>query len=137
MCRLAKRLNNSVRFQGLRETLSNLTFFISKCRTPLHSNRGIALLIVLSVVTVIGIMGVAFLFSMYLESQSTNQFVSVTQAKLISEAGIAHARALLDEDGMVTSLDDNSEVWAQELIGTAVDVVAMFMPLLSLTKLLG
>jgi len=50
------------------------------------NQRGIALLIVVSVLTVIGIMGVAFAFSMYLETESTRQFVSTQQARYLAEA---------------------------------------------------
>lgn len=77
-----------------------------------HSESGIALLIVVSLLTVIGIMGVAFAFSMYLEGKESRQFVSTTQARYIAEAGVAHARVLLDEDKAESHVDDLTEGWA-------------------------
>lgn len=103
-------------------------------RLPLHitpltlhkisvgSEAGIALLIVVSVLTVVGIMGVAFAFSMYLETQATHHFVSTTQARYLAEAGVSHARALLDEDRLSSRVDDSTEGWATKMSGSEVDV---------------
>jgi len=88
----------------------------------LGSERGIALLIVVSLLTVIGIMGVAFAFSMYLETQASRQFVATTQARYLAEAGISYARALLDEDRMGSRVDELTEPWAQRPLGSEVDV---------------
>ena len=86
------------------------------------SERGIALLIVVSLLTVIGIMGVAFAFSMYLETQATRQFVETTQARYVAEAGINHARALLEEDRLGSRVDELTEAWAQLPRGDDVDI---------------
>ena len=67
-------------------------------------------------------MGVAFAFSMYLETQATKQFVSTTQARYLAEAGVAYGRALLDEDRLATRLDDTTEAWTQVLKGQDMDV---------------
>ena len=53
----------------------------SAIRNP---QSGIALLIVVSMLTVIGIMGVAFAFSMFLETQEGRQFVSTNQARYLA-----------------------------------------------------
>ena len=79
---------------------------------PAESERGIALLIVVSLLTVIGIMGVAFAFSMHLEGKESRQFVATTQARYVAEAGIAHGRVLLDEDKAGSHQDDPTEGWA-------------------------
>ena len=84
--------------------------------------RGIALLIVVSVLTVIGIMGVAFAFSMRLEGQATTQFVAASQARYVAEAGMSFARALLDEDRVGSQTDDRTEPWTKENAGSDVDV---------------
>jgi len=88
----------------------------------LRSERGVALLIVVSVLTVIGIMGVAFAYSMYLETNATRQFVSTAQARYLAEAGVNHARALLDEDRLGSRTDDLSEHWVKDPAGHDVDV---------------
>jgi type II secretory pathway component PulK len=87
-----------------------------------ESERGIALLIVVSLLTVVGIIGVAFAFSMYLETQATRQFVSTTQARYVAEAGVSVARALLDEDRLGSRVDDWTEAWATAFQGGEVDV---------------
>jgi type II secretory pathway component PulK len=87
-----------------------------------NSQQGIALLIVVSLLTVMGIMGVAFAFSMYLETQASREFVATTQARYLAEAGVSYARALVDEDRLGTRIDDLSETWAQRPLGSEVDV---------------
>lgn len=87
-----------------------------------RAERGVALLIVVSLLTVIGIMGVAFAFSMYLETQATRQFVSTTQARYVGEAGVSFARALLDEDRLDSRVDELTEDWASAPRGSDVDV---------------
>ncbi len=90
--------------------------------TVRHSERGIALLIVVSLLTVIGVIGVTFAFSMYLETQATRQFVSTVRARYLAEGGVAHARALLDEDRLGSHIDDATESWTHDLAGSDVDV---------------
>ncbi|MBI2104256.1 MAG: general secretion pathway protein GspK [Candidatus Omnitrophica bacterium] len=76
----------------------------------------------MSLLTVVGIMGVAFAFSMYLETQATRQFVSTTQARYLAEAGVNVARALLDEDRLASRVDDATEPWVTAFQGSDVDV---------------
>lgn len=87
-----------------------------------RGERGIALLIVVSLLTVVGIMGVSFAFSMFLETQATRQFVSTAQARYLAEGGISYARALLDEDRLGSRIDDLTETWAQAPAGADMDV---------------
>lgn len=88
----------------------------------LTEQRGIALLIVVSMLTVIGIMGVAFAFSMRLETQAARQFVATSQARYVAEAGVSFARALLDEDRLASAVDDATEPWIQQVRGQEADV---------------
>ena len=88
----------------------------------LRGERGIALLIVVSVLTVIGIMGVAFAYSMFLETQSTRDFVVTTQARYLAESGVRHGWVLLDEDAVGSLTDDRTERWAQVPSGNEADV---------------
>ncbi|MBI3011201.1 MAG: general secretion pathway protein GspK [Candidatus Omnitrophica bacterium] len=87
-----------------------------------EGERGVALLIVVSLLTVTGIMGVAFAFSMYLETQAGREYVSTHQARYLAEGGVNHARALLDEDRLGTRVDWLSESWAKITQGNDVDV---------------
>lgn len=91
-------------------------------RHLLVTERGIALLIVVSVLTVVGIMGVAFAFSMYLETQATREFVSTSRARYFAESGVNHARALLDEDRFTSRIDSVTEYWGTDGTGSDVDV---------------
>jgi len=67
-------------------------------------------------------MGVAFAFSMYLETEATRQFVSTAQARYLAEAGVHHAWAFLDEDRLGSRADDATEAWATVPAGSDVDV---------------
>ncbi len=67
-------------------------------------------------------MGVAFAFSMFLETEATRQFVSTGQARYFAEAGVSHARAMLDEDRLGSRADDLSEAWTKDTIGDDADV---------------
>jgi len=67
-------------------------------------------------------MGVAFAFSMFLETQATQQFVSTAQARYLAEAGVNHAWALIDEDRLGSRVDDASEAWTKTPAGSDVDV---------------
>src|SRR3989338_7247576 len=87
-----------------------------------NSERGIALLIVVSILTVIGIMGVAFAFSMFLETQASREFIATAQARYVAEGGVNDARALLDEDRLGSRIDDATEPWARTTAGADVDV---------------
>ena len=81
-----------------------------------------ALLIVVSVLTVLGIMGVAFAFSMFLETQATLHFVATAQARYLAEGGITHSRALLDEDRLGSRVEELGEAWGVVSKGSDVDV---------------
>lgn len=72
--------------------------------------------------TVVGILGVAFVFSMFLERQATRQFVATTQARYLAESGISHGWALLDEDRIGSRADDITEAWHAVPAGTEADV---------------
>lgn len=116
--------NKSV-FSGTGESPAlRITHFTlrSPCAQRVRSERGVALLLVVSLLAVIGIMGVAFAFSMYLETQASQQFVATARSRYLAEAGIGHARALLDEDRLGTRVDDQTEGWARDFAGAEADL---------------
>ena len=106
---------------GIRNGKVSVPIPHSPFRIP-HSEGGIALLVVVSVLTVIAIMGVSFVFSMHLETQAARHFSDVTRARYVAEGGIAVARALLDEDRLGSRIDDLSETWASHFSGDDVTV---------------
>ncbi|MBI4341352.1 MAG: general secretion pathway protein GspK [Candidatus Omnitrophica bacterium] len=75
----------------------------------------------MSLLTVIGIMGVAFAFSTHLETREALQFVATNQARYVAEAGVAFARALLEEDQASSGVDDSTEGWATYGRGSDID----------------
>src|SRR3989338_5876548 len=87
-----------------------------------RSERGIALLIVVSMLGVVLIMAVSFAFSMTLETQATRNFVSSTQARYVAEGGVSHAWALLDEDRQGSRVDETAEAWVTAPSGDDADV---------------
>jgi type II secretory pathway component PulK len=80
------------------------------------------LLIVVSVLTVVAIMGVSFIFSMFLETQASRHFSATAQARYLAEAGVSYAWALLDEDRLGSRIDDLTEAWVDQMVGDDVDV---------------
>ncbi|MBI3323748.1 MAG: general secretion pathway protein GspK [Candidatus Omnitrophica bacterium] len=89
---------------------------------PPTVGRGIALLIVVSILTVVAILGVSFVFSMNLETQESRQFSEKTKARYLAEAGVGHARALLAQDRLGSRTDDLTEVWTTQFAGADVDI---------------
>ncbi|MBI3087917.1 MAG: general secretion pathway protein GspK [Candidatus Omnitrophica bacterium] len=78
----------------------------------------------MSVLTVIAVMGVSFLFSMNLETQAARHFSEATKARYLAEGGIAVARALLDEDRLGSRVDELTESWVSHFAGGDVDIDA-------------
>jgi type II secretory pathway component PulK len=58
---------------------------------------------------------------MYLETQAARQYQSITTARYLAEAGVAHARVLLDQDAETSLTDDEAEDWARQLQGAEAD----------------
>jgi len=86
------------------------------------SQRGIALLIVISILAVVLILVVSFGLSMVLETRASRQFTATTQSRYLAEAGINHARAVLDEDHLGTRIDTATEPWVTQFAGGDADV---------------
>ncbi|MBI2885252.1 MAG: general secretion pathway protein GspK [Candidatus Omnitrophica bacterium] len=75
-----------------------------------------------SILTVVAILGVSFVFSMYLETHAYRQFSATVRARYVAEAGISHGRAVLAEDRAASSLDNLQELWVTALAGAEADV---------------
>ena len=83
--------------------------------------RGLALLLVVSLLTIVAVITVSFVFAMRLETAAATNFRAATQAQYIAEAGINYAKALLRVDAQTTTVDDLTEPWSVLTGGTDVD----------------
>ncbi len=83
--------------------------------------HGLALLLVVSILSIVAVITVSFVFAMRLETAAATNFRAAIQAQYIAEAGIAHAKALLHIDRLGTLTDDLSEPWVTVVQGGDVD----------------
>lgn len=86
-----------------------------------RASRGLALLLVVSVLAIVAVITVSFVFAMRLETASAANFRAATQAQYLAEAGISHAKALLRLDARSSYTDDLTEPWATLTAGSDVD----------------
>ena len=86
-----------------------------------RGQRGLALLLVVSLLTIVAVITVSFVFAMRLETAAATNFRAATQAQYIAEAGISYAKALLHADAASTTVDDLTEPWATLTAGADVD----------------
>lgn len=85
----------------------------------MKDNKGIALILVVSVLAVAGIMAVSFAFTMRLELKAATNFLEATRASYLAEAGIGYAQVILGEDDKdIDSFEDN---WYTVFTGADVD----------------
>jgi hypothetical protein len=85
------------------------------------NDRGIALILVVSVLAIAAIMAISFVFTMRLESRAALNYQDSLKAGYLAEAGIAHARAVLGQDMLANSFDTNQDSWRTTFWGDAVD----------------
>jgi len=84
-----------------------------------EDNKGIALILVVSVLAVAGIMAVSFAFTMRLELKAASNYLESTRASYLSQAGINYAQQILKEDEReIDSFDDK---WHTIFTGSDVD----------------
>lgn len=84
-----------------------------------NNNKGIALILVISILAVAGIMAVSFAFTMQLELKSASNFLEARRASYLAQAGVSYAQSVLKEDpNDVDSLEDS---WHTVFTGTDVD----------------
>lgn len=85
----------------------------------MNDNKGIALILVVSVLAVAGIMAVSFAFTMRLELKAATNYLEATRASYLAEAGIKYAQAVLKEDD--NNIDSLEDMWHTNFTGTDVD----------------
>ncbi|MFC1667411.1 helix-hairpin-helix domain-containing protein [Candidatus Omnitrophota bacterium] len=85
----------------------------------MNNNKGIALILVVSILAVAGIMAVSFAFTMRLELKAATNYLESTKASYLAEAGASYAQAVLREDDHdIDSFEDN---WHMTFTGSDVD----------------
>lgn len=87
----------------------------------IRGNKGIALILVVSILTVVAITVVSFIFTMRLESRAAANYLWQKKAGYIAEAGIAHARAILREDKAGDFMDTYGDAWRSVFSGSHID----------------
>ena len=85
----------------------------------MNGNKGIALILVVSVLAVAGIMAVSFAFTMRLELKAATNYMEATRASYMAEAGINYAQAVLKEDD--NDIDSLEDKWHTNFTGGDVD----------------
>ncbi len=83
------------------------------------NNKGIALILVVSILAVAGIMAVSFAFTMRLELKSASNFLEATRASYLAESGVTYAQAVIKEDE--PDIDSFQDAWATLFEGFDVD----------------
>ena len=85
----------------------------------MNNNKGVALILVVSILAVAGIMAVSFAFTMQLELKAATNYLEATRASYLAEGGISYAQAVLREDDPdIDSFQDN---WHTVFTGTDID----------------
>ena len=85
----------------------------------MRKDKGIALILVVSVLAVAGIMAVSFAFTMRLELKAATNYLEATRASYLSQAGVTYAQQILREDDR--DIDSFEEKWHTLFTGSDVD----------------
>ncbi len=85
----------------------------------MKQKKGVALILVVSILAVAGIMAVSFAFTMRLELKAAVNFLEATRASYLAEAGISYAQAVLREDS--DDIDSLEDAWHTVFSGDDVD----------------
>lgn len=85
----------------------------------MKDNKGVALILVVSILAVTGIMAVSFAFTMRLELKAATNFLEGTKASYLAEAGVSYAQAILKEDSR--DIDSFEDKWHTVFTGNDLD----------------
>ena len=85
----------------------------------MKQEKGIALILVISVLAVAGIMAVSFAFTMRLELKSATNYLEATRASYIAQSGVTYAQQVLKEDDR--NIDSFEEKWHTLFTGGDID----------------
>ncbi|MCX5693246.1 MAG: hypothetical protein NTX47_06160 [Candidatus Omnitrophica bacterium] len=85
----------------------------------MRQEKGIALILVISVLAIAGIMAVSFAFTMRLDLKAAANYLESTRASYLSQAGITYAQQILKEDDR--NIDSFEDKWRTIFAGGDVD----------------
>ncbi len=85
----------------------------------MREDKGIALILVVSVLAVAGIMAVSFAFTMRLELKAAANYLEAQRASYLAQAGVSYAQQVLKEDDR--AIDSFEDKWHTLFAGSDVD----------------
>jgi hypothetical protein len=85
----------------------------------MREDKGIALILVISVLAVTGIMALSFAFTMRLDLKAATNYLESTRASYLSQAGVTYAQQILKEDNR--NIDSFEDKWHTIFTGSDVD----------------
>jgi len=85
----------------------------------MRQDRGVALILVISVLAVAGIMAVSFAFTMRLELKAATNYLEATRASYLAQAGVTYAQQILKEDPRF--IDSFQDKWHTLFTGGDID----------------
>jgi len=85
----------------------------------MREDKGIALILVISVLAVTGIMAVSFAFTMRLDLKAATNYLESTRASYLSQAGVMYAQQILKEDNR--NIDSFEDKWRSVFTGSDID----------------
>ncbi len=85
----------------------------------MREDKGIALVLVISILAVTGIMALSFAFTMRLDLKAAANYLESTRASYLSQAGVTHAQQILKEDNR--NIDSFEDKWHSIFTGSDVD----------------
>ncbi|OIO34113.1 MAG: hypothetical protein AUJ70_01800 [Candidatus Omnitrophica bacterium CG1_02_40_15] len=85
----------------------------------MKKDKGIALILVVSVLAVAGIMAVSFAFTMRLELKAAANYLEATRASYLAQAGITYAQQILKQDDR--NIDSFEDKWHTIFTGSDID----------------
>ncbi|MDP2921051.1 MAG: type II secretion system protein GspK [Candidatus Omnitrophota bacterium] len=85
----------------------------------LREDKGVALILVISVLAVAGIMAVSFAFTMRLELKAATNYLEATRASYLAQSGVTYAQQILKEDARF--IDSFQDKWYTLFTGSDVD----------------
>jgi len=99
-----------------------LTYDVRRTTYDGLGQRGIALVLVVSVLAIVGIMATSFAFWMRMEQRAASNFLETVRTRHLAEAAVAHARLVLQQDRWRNGYDGYDESWAVLFQGSDADL---------------
>lgn len=87
-----------------------------------NKQKGQALLLVLTILGVVSVVGFTFLYMVRVQIRGANSYLARLQSRYLAEAGINHAKEILEFDKTEVALDSYDDIWRTAFAGTDVDL---------------